>query len=414
MILRQTWAMLVDAYRELNAKKLFWITMGLSLLVVGAFGIIGLNEEGIKILVWTLPSEVMNSKVFNPADFYKLTFVGLGIQFWLSIIAMILALVSTASMVPDMISGGSIELVLARPISRVRLFLTKYVSALLFVFLQVLVFSGASFLVIGLRGGAWEPGLFLAVPIVTLFFSYLFGACVLFGVLTRSAIASLLMTLLLWFFTFALNTTEFALLSQKIEAQLSVERHEQVLAETAPKVEELRAELDALRAKDGSDASAGDTPEETKLAARVQSGDAYLQKIRDDMPKYESSVASMTKWHSIFWKVKFALPKTSETTELLERWLVDAANLPKPPESDQPKDDQLTTIFGADTEAAANAKAEPESKRPRSTRVSGSEVQRAMNLELRSRSVTWVLGTSLGFEAFCVGLAVFVFSRRDF
>jgi hypothetical protein len=48
------------------------------------------------------------------------------------------------------------------------------------VWLQVLVFSTASFLVIGLRGGSWEPGLFLAVPIVTLMFSYLFSVCVLF------------------------------------------------------------------------------------------------------------------------------------------------------------------------------------------------------------------------------------------
>jgi len=414
MILRQTWAILVDAYRELNAKKLFWITMGLSLLVVAAFGIIGLNEKGIAILVWTLPSDQMNSKVFNPADFYKLTYVGLGIQFWLSLIAMILALVSTASMVPDMIAGGSIELVLARPISRVRLFLTKFVAGLLFTFLQVLVFSAASFVVIGLRGGAWEPGLFLAVPLVTLFFSYLFGACVLFGVLTRSAIASLLMTLLLWFFTFALNTTEFVLLTQRIQAQLTVDRHEQVLAETTPKVDALRTELDALRARFGANESAPEDPEITKLASRVQSGDAFLQKVRDDLPKYEDSVESMTKWHSIFYKVKLALPKTSETTELLKRWLVDAANLPKPPDVEPQTDDQLTAIFGADTEAAANAKSASDAKRPRSTRVSQAEVGQALELEIRSRSVSWVIGTSLGFEAVCVGIAVFVFSRRDF
>ncbi len=33
----QTWGLLVDAYRELNSKKLFWVVLMLSGLVVLAF-----------------------------------------------------------------------------------------------------------------------------------------------------------------------------------------------------------------------------------------------------------------------------------------------------------------------------------------------------------------------------------------
>ncbi len=41
----QTLALLNAAYRELNARKLFWVTMALSLLIVGVFAILGINER---------------------------------------------------------------------------------------------------------------------------------------------------------------------------------------------------------------------------------------------------------------------------------------------------------------------------------------------------------------------------------
>lgn len=44
--MRQTWAILFDAYRELNAKKLFWITLALSGLVVVAFAMVSLTPKG--------------------------------------------------------------------------------------------------------------------------------------------------------------------------------------------------------------------------------------------------------------------------------------------------------------------------------------------------------------------------------
>ncbi|NRA58263.1 MAG: hypothetical protein HRU13_09155, partial [Phycisphaerales bacterium] len=43
----QTLALMIDAYRELCAKKLFWITMILSTIVVAAFAMVGINETGL-------------------------------------------------------------------------------------------------------------------------------------------------------------------------------------------------------------------------------------------------------------------------------------------------------------------------------------------------------------------------------
>src|SRR5439155_6423690 len=125
-----------------------------------------------------------------PDAFYKFIFTAFAIPYWFGLFASVLALISVGGIFPDLITGGSIDLYLSKPISRLRLFLTKYVFGLLFVALQVFVFSAASFLVILLRGHAFEPRIFLAVPLVTLYFSYLFCVCAALGIATRSTMAA--------------------------------------------------------------------------------------------------------------------------------------------------------------------------------------------------------------------------------
>jgi ABC-type transport system involved in multi-copper enzyme maturation permease subunit len=208
----QTGAVFLDAYRSLNAKKMFWVVLSISALAVVMFAFVGIDAEGFKIAIWHFDSNVFNTENVEPAVFYKFIFAEYGVSLWLTWLATILALVSTAGIFPDLINSGSITMLISKPIGRLRLFVLQYLAGLLFVTLQVTVFSLASFLVIGLRGGAWEPGLFMAVPLVVCFFSYLFAACVLVGVATRSTLAALLLTLLFWFFVFAVGTAENTLL----------------------------------------------------------------------------------------------------------------------------------------------------------------------------------------------------------
>ena len=46
-MLTQTIALFYDAYRELNSKKLFWITLLLSGVFVAVLGMLGINKEGM-------------------------------------------------------------------------------------------------------------------------------------------------------------------------------------------------------------------------------------------------------------------------------------------------------------------------------------------------------------------------------
>ncbi len=219
----QTWAIFLGAYRNLNSKKLFWLVLILSGLVAAAFACIGINETGLKLAFWQIDNDVINLKQMPPDQFYKTMFAQVGIGIWLSWLATILAIISTAGIFPDLMTSGSIDLFVSKPIGRLRLFVTEYAAGLLFVTLQVTIFSAACFLVIGLRGGAWEPALFLAVPIMVCFFSYLFSISAFLGVVTRSTVAALLLTLLFWFFVWAVGTAENTLLIFKTMQERGVD-----------------------------------------------------------------------------------------------------------------------------------------------------------------------------------------------
>jgi ABC-type transport system involved in multi-copper enzyme maturation permease subunit len=398
MIIRQTNALFLDAYRELNAKKLFWITMILSLLVVVAFALTGVSEKGIHALWFTIPGTEDFGAAIDPALWYKFLFISFGIPIWLTWAATILALVSTAGIFPDLLASGSIDLVLSKPISRLRLFLTKYVTGLLFAALQVLVFAGASFLVVGIRGGDWEPGLFLAVPIVVLFFSYLFSICVLIGMITRSTIAALLITVLMWFLLFVVNATEAGFLSAKIEQEYWVDYHDARIAFSEPRAQALRAQIEAAEADPEVEVSPRDP-------RRLERAESMLEESREQLAERQESLEGVTKWHDRIMLAKSFVPKTGETIGLLDRRLldIDALNAALGTSATDEIDDDLDE----EEETAEEA---------RRTRGAGAIPTREARMQdaYRSRSMVWIIGTSLVFEGILMLISIVLFARRDF
>jgi hypothetical protein len=89
---------------------------------------------------------------------------------------------------------------------------------------------------------------------------------------------------------------------------------------------------------------------------------------------------------------KTLLPKTQETTGLLDRWLIseeDKSNFTQP--RDESPSDEFA-LFG----------------RP------DLEVARRFEEAVRGRSTTWIIGTSLLFQGFILAISAWIFSRRDF
>jgi ABC-type transport system involved in multi-copper enzyme maturation permease subunit len=122
-------------------------------------------------------------------------------------VALIISIIMTAFFVPNMLRKGTVDLLLVKPISRPTLLVYKYIGGLIFIGLNTAIAVGGLWLVLALRTGVWSPAPLIAIPAITFFFAILYSVSVLFGVMTRSAVVSILVTILTWFFLFAVGLT---------------------------------------------------------------------------------------------------------------------------------------------------------------------------------------------------------------
>jgi ABC-type transport system involved in multi-copper enzyme maturation permease subunit len=378
-VVRQTLAILHDAYRELNSKRMFWITMILSGLAMGVFAVVSISDNGLQLAGYR-----MEMGIIPPQSLYKWLFSTVMIGWWLTWAATILAIVSVGSIFPDFLSGGSIDLYISKPISRLRLFFTKYLAGMLFVLLQVSIFAIIAFFVIGFRGHMWEPGLFLAIPIVLCFFSYLFCLNVLFALLTRSAISALLLTILCWAMIFGVHFAEIRLIAISRINQRRVDiinrelaRMDALAATTQPSIKLPFG----LKAQNPLLVRVNNSPFRAKLVAKR---DQNLDNVR-----------TLSVWHKFIYPVKLLGPKTTETIDLLDRELLS-------------KDEFLDLMNSI----------RDNSPHRRANDLLGENDMMFLDDEIdavkRSRSTAWVIGTSLGFEAVVLGISAWIFCRRDF
>lgn len=383
--MRATLAIFVDAYRELNSRRLFWIVLGLSLLVVAVFACVGIDNRGFTFLHWSLGFGISTAMMSEGLFYKQLLFTELGVKFWLGIIATILALISTASIFPDLVSGGAIELVLSKPISRLRLFLTKYAAGLLFVTLQVALFAGGSFLVIGLRGGLWEPRILLAIPIVVLFFSYLFCVCALIGLVTRSSIASLLLTILIWFVVFLLHASENGISVWRMYTEERVRLLQEDIAQR-------EKELETLKAVENEPGL-----ENVRSAVVIASKTGRLEDRKKRLPDAESALAKI-RWVDFGARsIKAILPKMTDTKDLLERAILSK--------------EERDRLFRDAEREMSQVEIDQDQE---DVRVDMGRVQRQALEKKYSNPTWWILGTSLAFEAVILAIAGWIFVRRDF
>ena len=280
----QTLAILHDAYRRVNDRKVFWSAMALSAAVVAVLAGVSINERGVRVFTWQFDSDVMTS-----------------------------------------------DMVLSRPIGRWRLFLTQYAGGLVFVALQALVFSVACFAVLAWRADVLAPGIFLAVPTVVLVFSYLFSFSVLIGVLTRSTVSALLLTGLFWLLVFGLGVADKALIAGRVRIQHETEK-------AALRVDRLEQRLQRLleppgdvgpgQAEGQGQKEAGAEPPEPEMLTAEQL-EFNLRIARDLRDRLGESVDSLRWWNDLFFSIRTFLPKTDETVSLVERWMIPEGRIPR-------------------------------------------------------------------------------------
>jgi ABC-type transport system involved in multi-copper enzyme maturation permease subunit len=110
-------------------------------------------------------------------------------------LALLIGLIITAFFIPNMLRKGSVDLFISKPIGRSQLLIYKYIGGLTFVFLVTTFTVGGIWLVLALRSGYWDPKFLAVIPILTFTFAIVYAMSTLVAVFTRSAIASMLLSI---------------------------------------------------------------------------------------------------------------------------------------------------------------------------------------------------------------------------
>jgi ABC-type transport system involved in multi-copper enzyme maturation permease subunit len=368
-------AILRESWLTLRAEKLFKLVLGLNLLVIVAYASIGFDATGVSIFFGLahVDSEYIHEGTSLAKTLYLGIYSAFIVNLWLAWAASILALISTSSIFPSFLKEGAVELVMSRPTRRSTIFFVKYFGGLLFVMVQVGIFTLGAFLAAGWRIDVWDPAIFLAIPLITLFYSYLFCINVLVGVITRSTLTALLATLLFWFATFSIHTTDHVLTENLFRFQ-----------ETASRADKRIAELEAERDTANADLN-------TKEADNVEH---WLQGPQKEAAAARKAFEQLSPWETTMGIIRTTIPETDRTLALLHRQLERNSDVSLI---------DLMTGRGFDDED------DP----PRE--LNAHEVAQRKVVEQENQIPAWrIIGKSLIFEVIVLGLALWIFRRRDY
>jgi ABC-type transport system involved in multi-copper enzyme maturation permease subunit len=365
-------ATMVDTLRYLRSRYMFWIVLAMSAIgAVALFATYSFTPEGIRFL-WFEPIENADLKAGSPGSRVLILglFNGMFVKFWLGWGAMILALVSTASIVPDFLRGGSIDLSLSRPIRRPVLFMYKYLGVLLFALIQLTIAVGFAYLLIGIRFDMWLPKALLAIPLLSLQFAYLSCISTFLAVVTRSTIASLLGTILIWFVTFLIQFSSNSLTEQTASLESLIATQQQ-------------------RIENGERAIANADNPNPRVVERIE-------QTRQELDGNERLLRGITPWERRLGMAELFVPKTGDLQKILARQV------------EAPVGNEFFAMLGANQEEMRPAGMSQEEWDD--MQAASTEGSRAV----RDFSAAQSIGTSLAISFALLGFATWRFSRRDF
>jgi ABC-type transport system involved in multi-copper enzyme maturation permease subunit len=121
------------------------------------------------------------------------------------------SLIWTAGFVPAFLDPSTAPVLLAKPVPRSLLLLGKCVGVFCFVAFEEAVFFVGTWLAMGVSTGVWSAGYLLCLPLVLLQFVILYQFSVLVAVVTRSTVAAIFGSLVLWFICYAVNLGRFTI-----------------------------------------------------------------------------------------------------------------------------------------------------------------------------------------------------------
>jgi ABC-2 type transport system permease protein len=126
----------------------------------------------------------------------------------LYVLCTFLAIFATAHLVPRLQEKGTIDLYLSRPVSRVRLLMSRYIAGLLLAGTNVVYLIGSIWAIVTWKTGVAHPRFLLAGAIILFVIATLLAFAFLIGVVTSSTAVSIMSTYAIFLFASLLTAHE--------------------------------------------------------------------------------------------------------------------------------------------------------------------------------------------------------------
>lgn len=182
-----------NTFKEAFAKKIILIVLiFIALLNMLILTFINLDSvEGINEMLLLSGMETYRDAVIK----YETTLLN---QFSFLVVFCIL-MVMSASFMPTMLEKGNIDIILSKPISRVKIIIGKFLSVVLLAFVIIALLILIIWLIISLKTGIWYFPYLNSILWLTFIFAVLYSLELLIGLISQSTILSLLVTLVVLF-----------------------------------------------------------------------------------------------------------------------------------------------------------------------------------------------------------------------
>jgi ABC-type transport system involved in multi-copper enzyme maturation permease subunit len=187
-------ALVASSLRELVARATLIILAGIStLIIVGTALSLSSQEtaDGTTLLVFgnpispPLPSDAALKFVQQlQASLAGGLFSGI----------LLFGVIATASLIPDVLEKGTVDVYLSKPVARWELLLGRSFGAVAAIFINILYFIGAIYLIVGVKLGVWNHLFLLSSITLTIAFACLYSLMGFFGVIARNVIVPILGT----------------------------------------------------------------------------------------------------------------------------------------------------------------------------------------------------------------------------
>ncbi|MEM7308813.1 MAG: ABC transporter permease [Planctomycetota bacterium] len=203
-------ALMMDAVFQVLDNRVFRVLVILVLIPILFTFLIGFRESEIVFLFglerWSydsilsiLPGGNVSTQDMDAQGMVISAFTAIFVDFLGGDLGVMLAIAATAFFVPQMIEKGSADVLFHKPIHRFFLFLSRYFAGLVFIFLLTVVAVTGIYLGLLIVSGYNDPGILWASLTLTYLFGLVHCVSMLVGVMTRSTVASILVTLLFFF-----------------------------------------------------------------------------------------------------------------------------------------------------------------------------------------------------------------------